>query len=287
MINRSIVLSSIVKDSATDPSVLSDSLSILENTKISTIELYFPFEKTKEMKSVILDHGIKNIVYPIAGVQKMEGFSLCDLNEKKRMNAVFLLMRAFETADEIGAKKVLITTGRDTDECDRPKAVEQFMKSMERLLPEAENFDVVLETGDRTVDACQLLGPTDLSMKLTEEIRRNYKNFYLTLDTSHIAQLGENVEASIEKALCLSNHVHLASCILTPGHPLYGDKHPFFSHPDGVLSDDRLHKIYSYVEKRSEEEEREILIGHEVIDRCGGRLGGLEKAIKESPWFFL
>ena len=287
MINRSIVLSAIVKDSATDPSVLSDSLSILENTKINTIELNFPFEKTKEMKSVILDHGIKNIVYPIAGVQKMEGFSLCDLNEKKRMNAVFLLMRAFETANEIGAKKVLITTGRDTDECDRPKAVEQFMKSMERLLPEAENFDVVLETGDRTVDARQLLGPTDLSMKLTEEIRKEYKNFYLTLDTSHIAQLGENVEASIEKALCLSNHVHLASCILTPGHPLYGDKHPFFSHPDGVLSDDRLHKIYSYVEKRSEEEEREILIGHEVIDRCGGRLGGLEKAIKESPWFFL
>ena len=287
MINRSIVLSAIVKDSATDPSVLSDSLSILENTKINTIELYFPFEKTKEMNSVILDHGIKNIVYPIAGVQKMEGFSLCDLNEKKRMNAVFLLMRAFETANEIGAKKVLITTGRDTVECDRPKAVEQFMKSMERLLPEAENFDVVLETGDRTVDARQLLGPTDLSMKLTEEIRKEYKNFYLTLDTSHIAQLGENVEASIEKALCLSNHVHLASCILTPGHPLYGDKHPFFSHPDGVLSDDRLHKIYSYVEKRSEEEEREILIGHEVIDRCGGRLGGLEKAIKESPWFFL
>ena len=287
MINRSIVLSAIVKDSATDPSVLSDSLSILENTKINTIELYFPFEKTKEMKSVILDNGIKNIVYPIAGVQKMEGFSLCDLNEKKRMNAVFLLMRAFETANEIGAKKVLITTGRDTDECDRPKALEQFMKSMERLLPEAENFDVVLETGDRTVDACQLLGPTDLSMKLTEEIRKEYKNFYLTLDTSHIAQLGENVEVSIEKALCLSNHVHLASCILTPGHPLYGDKHPFFSHPDGVLSDDRLHKIYSYVEKRSEEEEREILIGHEVIDRCGGRLGGLEKAIKESPWFFL
>ena len=101
MINRSIVLSAIVKDSATDPSVLSDSLSILENTKINTIELYFPFEKTKEMKSVIRDHGIKNIVYPIAGVQKMEGFSLSDLNEKKRMNAVFLLLRAFETANEI------------------------------------------------------------------------------------------------------------------------------------------------------------------------------------------
>ncbi|MGN0840997.1 MAG: sugar phosphate isomerase/epimerase family protein [Candidatus Ornithospirochaeta sp.] len=287
MVNRSIVLSAIVKNSATDPFVLSDSLSRLEKTKIDTIELYFPFEKTREMKSVISDHGIRNIVYPIAGVQKMKGFSLCDLNERNRMNAIFLLLRAFETANEVGAKKVLITTGRDTDECDREKALEQFMKSMERLLPEAENFDVVLETGDRTVDARQLLGPTDLSIEVTEEIRKKYNNFYLTLDTSHIAQLGENVEDSIEKALSLSNHVHLASCILTPGHPLYGDKHPFFSDPDGVLSDERLHNIFDYVVKRSEEEKRDILIGHEVIDRSGERLGGLEKAIEESPWFFL
>ena len=287
MINRSIVLSAIVKDSATDPSVLSDSLSILEKTKVDTIELYFPFDKTKEMKSVIDDHGIRRIVYPIAGVQKMEGFSLCDLNERNRMDAVSLVLRALETANEIGAQKVLITTGRDTDECNRPKAMEQFMRSMERLLSETENIEVVLETGDRTVDARQLLGPTDLSMQVAEEIRRKYKNFYLTLDTSHIAQLGEDVEDSIKKALYLSNHVHLASCILIPGHPLYGDKHPFFSHPDGVLCDERLHKIYSYVEKRSEEENREILIGHEVIDRSGERLGGLEKAINDSPWFFL
>ncbi|MGN1189491.1 MAG: sugar phosphate isomerase/epimerase family protein [Candidatus Ornithospirochaeta sp.] len=287
MIRRSVVLSALVKGSATDPFILSDSLSILEKTKIDTIELYFPFEKTNEMKSVMGDHGIKNVVYPIAGVQKMEGFSLCNLDEKKRMDAVSLLFKAFETAATIGAEKVLITSGRDVAIEDRPKALEQFMKSMELLLPAAESFDVVLETGDRNVDAYQLIGPTDLGMEVASEIRRSHKNFYLTLDTSHIAQLGENVEESIDKALCLSNHVHLASCILTPGHPLYGDKHPFFSHPDGVLSDERLRNIFHYVEKRSEEEKRDILIGHEVIDRSGERLGGLNKAMEESPWFFM
>ena len=287
MIRRSVVLSALVKGTSTDPFILSDSLSILEKTKIDTIELYFPFEKTKEMKSVINDHGIKNIVYPIAGVQKMEGFSLCDLNEKNRMNAVFLLLRAFETAHEIGAEKVLITTGRDVADIDRSKALDQFMKSMDRLLPVAENFDVVLETGDRSVDARQLIGPTDLGMEVAENIRKSHKNFFLTLDTSHIAQLGESVEESIDKALYLSNHVHLASCVLKPGHTLYGDKHPFFSHPDGVLSDERLHNIFLSVENRSQEENREILIGHEVIDRSGERLGGLNKAIEESPWFFI
>ena len=42
-----------------------------------------------------------------------------------------------------------------------------------------------------------------------------------------------------------------------------------------------------FLAKRSEEEKRDILIGHEVIDRSEERLGGLEKAIEESPWFFL
>ena len=80
MINRSIVLSAIVKDSATDPFVLSDSLSILEKTKIDTIELYFPFEKTKEMKSVISDHGIRNIAFILLRSlrsQRLKPFIFC------------------------------------------------------------------------------------------------------------------------------------------------------------------------------------------------------------------
>ena len=202
------------------------------------------------------------------------------------MDAVFLLIRAYESAQTMGAEKLLITTGRDTLPRDRKRAMEQFMKSMDRLMPVLSDIDVVLETGDRTVDARQLLGPTDEAIDATLEIRKKYPNFYLTLDTSHLAQLGEDAEASIEKGFSLSNHVHLASCILTPGHSLYGDKHPFFSNEDGLFSDARLRNIYNRVVEKANEEGKDLLVGHEVIDRSGERLGGLMRAIEESPWFF-
>ena len=49
MIRRSVVLSAIVPQSATDSRVLSDALSILEQTRTDTIELYTTFDMAKEM----------------------------------------------------------------------------------------------------------------------------------------------------------------------------------------------------------------------------------------------
>ena len=84
MIRRSVVLSAIVPQSATDSRVLSDALSILEKTRTDTIELYTPFDMAREMGKVIEDSSIDCDVYPSAGVQKTQGYSLCDLDEKKR-----------------------------------------------------------------------------------------------------------------------------------------------------------------------------------------------------------
>ena len=286
MTTRSVVLSALVPLTSSEMGVLDEALDVLDNTKIDAIELYVPFDDGGKAASVIRNHRIRRVVYPIAGVQKMNGFDLCSLDEKKRMDAVYLLLRAYETAKTMGAEKLLITTGRDTLPRDRKAAMEQFMKSMDRLLPVFSDISVVLETGDRTVDAKQLLGPTDEAISAAEDIRSKYPNFFLTLDTSHIAQLGEDVEKSIEKGFSVSNHVHLASCILTPGHALYGDKHPLFSHEDGVLSCGRLENIFRYVSERADREGKELLVGHEVIDRSGERLGSLKKAMEESPWFF-
>lgn len=284
MIRRSVVLSAIVPQSATDSRVLSDALSILEKTRTDTIELYTPFDMAREMGKVIEDSSIDCDVYPIAGVQKTQGYSLCDLDENKRQEALTLVKRAIESARILGAGKVLITTGRYPGKEEERKALDLFIDSALILSREAENMEIVLETGDRTVDARQLLGPTDLSLEITEEIRRSCPNFFLTLDTSHLAQLGEEVELSLEKGIKFSDHVHFASCILKEGHPLYGDKHPHFSDADNALTGDRLERIFRTVSSWGEE--KDILCGHEVIDRTGERLGSLERAIAEAPWFF-
>lgn len=284
MIKQSVVISSLVPQTSSSLAVLEKALKVLSSTRVNAIELYVPFANAKDAGKVMDDYGILEKVYPIAGVQKKEGFSLCDPVKEKRLETVDLMFRAFDAARNMGARKVLITSGRDYS--DRDKAWDLLMDSMERILPEGRDLDIVLETGDRNVDACQFLGPTDYSVKFTEEVRRNHNNFFLTLDTSHIAQLGENAAKAVMDGFDVSNHFHMATCFLTSGHPLYGDKHPFFKDEGVVLRDEELSAIFSSIKERAEKENKDILIGHEVIDRSGEELGGLSRAIKESPWYF-
>ncbi|MGN0906567.1 MAG: sugar phosphate isomerase/epimerase family protein [Bullifex sp.] len=281
MIERSTVISVLVPESQRDPGVLYDALKVLEKTRVTQTELYTPFELAGEMAKVYEDSAVKCAVYPIAGVQKMEGYSLCDFSTIRRHVSIDLIRRAFDAARCLGARKVLITSGRF--EGKEEEALKLLAESIEKLMEEADGLEVVLETGDRDVDAEQLLGATDLSVRFAEDIRSRHKNFYLTLDTSHLAQLGEEPSESVKKALHVSDHVHLATCILKQGHEYYGDRHPLFSHPDAVFGPGYLERIFSEV---SSVTNRNILIGHEIIDRSGERLGSLEKAIKEAPWFF-
>ncbi len=281
MIKRSTVISVLVPASQKDPLILRDALRVLEKTRVTETELFTPFELVSEMAKVYADSSVKCAVYPIAGVQKMEGYSLCDFDFMKRKAAVDLIRRSFDAARTLSASKVLITSGRFEGRED--DAVKLLTESIETLMDDSDGLEVVLETGDRDVDAKQLLGSTGLSLNFAEDVRKRHKDFYLTLDTSHLAQLGEEPSDSIKKALHVSSHVHLATCILKQGHEYYGDKHPLFSHPDAVFGPDYLERIFNEVNSSAD---HDILIGHEIIDRTGERLGSLEKAIKEAPWFF-
>ncbi|MDD7008039.1 MAG: hypothetical protein SPK11_06595 [Bullifex sp.] len=60
------------------------------------------------------------------------------------------------------------------------------------------------------------------------------------------------------------------------------ETNPLFSHPDAVYGPDYLRRVFDW----GSASERDILIGHEIIDRTGERIGSLERAMKEAPWFF-
>lgn len=282
MINKSIVLSTLVPNSTTDFSVLEESLSLLQKTSVDTIEYYTPFEKTKEAAKIIRDNGFNHIVYPIAGVQKGENYSLCTRDQINRKKAVDLILRAIESAESMGAEKVLITSGRYEGE----GGLEELYKSMDEIMRNASSLCIVLEPGDRDKDAYQFLGPIKLSVEFAIEVRKSYPNFFLTLDTSHISELGEDVKKALKMGEDVSNHIHLATCVLKKGHPLFGDKHPFFSNPDVTITEEQIHEIYNQITKDATEKNKDLTIGCEIIDRFGERMGGLEKAIKEIPWYF-
>ncbi|MBR2282568.1 MAG: TIM barrel protein [Spirochaetales bacterium] len=286
-VTRSLVLNALVPDTVHDMDVFVECLKRLQGTKVKTIEYYTPFENVKERGRILREMGFERNVYLIAGRQKAEGLSLCSVDESERLKAMDLTKRALDAALEAGFSAFLITSGRNVPEGDRKRAMDALRKSLDGLFRIAgDGYDIDLEPGDTCIDACQLIGPIAEAAAFAQEVRRDHEGFTLTLDTSHIAQLGESFDKAFEVGKGVSNHVHLASCILKEGHPLFGDKHPLFGNPDGVYSSDDMKKIMDDVILDYEKRGMDLTIGVEVIDRTGKRFGSLDEVLAESHWFF-
>ncbi len=284
MIHRSVILNVLVPQAVTDNNILRKSLEVLSKTNIDTIEFYAPSYSIKEKVTIIKDHGIQKVIFLAAGMQKAEKKWLCNTDEKKRVEATDFTLSLIEPALEAGCSSFLITSGGIEPE--QEKALNSLETSLESIFSLTEDKDVLLESGDTDVDANQLIGPTPLALSFANRIRKKHPSFFLTLDTSHIAQLGEDFSSSFEIGREVSNHLHLASCILIPGHPLYGDKHPLFRDRDGVYSPIALKKIYEDAIKWYEKENRDLTVGVEVIDRSGKEMGSLMETIEDASWFF-
>jgi len=105
-----------------------------------------------------------------------------------------------------------------------------------------------------------------LAIKLVREIREQYKNFGLTMDTSHLRQLNEEPLDSIKKAFPYCHHIHLANCIIKDKTSnLYGDKHPEFGIEGGEISIEEIRDILKTIKEIYEGSE--LIVGLEIIYR--------------------
>ncbi|MBQ0071691.1 MAG: TIM barrel protein [Spirochaetales bacterium] len=287
-VTRSLILNALVPESVLDEKVFRESLEILQKTKVKAIEFYAPFDTAVERNHIMRDMGFGKTIYLIAGRQKGERKWLNALDEVERQKAMDLTKEALEVALKGGYNGFLITSGAMVEEAKKEASLDQLERSIEELYAICgRDIDMYIEPGDTTVDACQLIGPIGEAAAFAERIRNKNPNFYLTLDTSHIAQLGERFDSAFALGKATSNHLHLASCILKKDHPFYGDKHPLFSNPDGVYTSNALKHVMNRVVAAYEEEGRDLTVGVEIIDRSGKRMGSLEEAMAESPWFFM
>ena len=128
----------------------------------------------------------------------------------------------------------------------------------------------------------QLSGPTEDSLLIAKSIKEKYKMFWLTMDTSHIAQLGEDPERSLILAAPYCDHVHIANCILDSGSSLYGDKHPSFDIDSVVYSRTQLKLLTSII--IGNYRHRDLTIGIEIIS--AGDIENFENTLNNERWFF-
>jgi len=193
------------------------------------------------VRAITRNAGIR-VVFLGAATLLSEGLNLSALDEDHRAASVARAMELLEEAHYHGASHLLIGSGPDPGAASRAEAADQLERSVGELCRRAQGWAdgdcicITLEHFDRDIDKRFLFGPSLETAEFARRVRNDYENFGVTLDQSHVCQLGETpVEAvgHLDDVVC---HVHLANCIIrNSAHELYGDRHPPFCIPHGEV----------------------------------------------------
>jgi len=165
-------------------------------------------------------------------------WNLASLDTESREEAVHGARLGIDYAYALGARTLVVMSGRDPGPEHRPEAREALETSLGQVFDYARErageylLQISLEPADRDLAHHQLVGPSVEAARLASRMRRVENTFGLTLDMSHVAQLGETVEHAVTCLKESVTHAHLANAVVRDSaHPQYGDQHPPFDWP--------------------------------------------------------
>jgi hypothetical protein len=225
------------------PQVIAGTGPVLETIRrVLTDEFFSAIEITwiedgrvKRQVADLLSYSGLRVVFAGGPPYAMQRIHLSALDEGERRESLDKARRLVDDAYLLGAELHLITAGPDVAPEKRGLARAYLTESMVALSEYARSLAseralvLSLEPTDRDVHRCGLLGPTAESVDVLREVRQSGGDVWLTLDQSHLAQLGEVAEESIALAQRFHVHMHVANCLLGDRNsPLYGDEHPRF-----------------------------------------------------------
>lgn len=163
------------------------------------------------------------------------GLNINDLDEGKRSLAVDALKEGIDEAYEMGCEGFSFLSGRYED-ISGEQAFSQLLASTRELCAYAQKMGtmpVCCEVFDYDIDKKALIGPASLAARYAGEIRREYGNFGLLTDLSHIPMLHETIEESILPVKDYIIHAHMGNTVIkSPKCPAWGDNHPRFGFPN-------------------------------------------------------
>lgn len=157
---------------------------------------------------------------------------------EEREKAVNQVRDSIDQARFLGAELIAVCSGVDPGGSKREIAKGWLIDSLRKVCSYAQSgkkIGVVLETFDRVPFGKNLLiGPTLEAVEIAQEVRKEFPQFGLLIDLSHIPLLGEDISFTLRTVRDYLLHVHLGNCVVKdPQHPAYGDEHPRFGIPGG------------------------------------------------------
>lgn len=225
------------------PQVMKGEGLILETLKKIVVDEYFQTVEISWIKDREVRKKAKNMIesahmtvsYGAQPRLLTTGLNINHTVEEERRKAVESLKEGIEEAYEMGAKGFAFLSGKYEEE-NKEEAFHSLVKSTKELCEHAKKFDikVILEVFDYDIDKKSLIGPAALAKRFAEEIKKEYDNFGLMVDLSHLPLLRETAEEAILPIKDYLVHAHIGNCVVkNKDLPAYGDAHPRFGFPGG------------------------------------------------------
>lgn len=229
--------------SSTPHDAMATTLRLLHDPQLQAVEGAWAFEPAaqQELRDAIAFSGA-DTVYTVGGVMRRKGIDPSAENAEERAAAIAELKNLIALASDLGCRMLLLCSGPDTTPDRRKTAIEHLRAAIEEMCAHAaavrpdDPLWITFEHFDRELDQKRLLGPTRETVALVKEVRKRHKNIGLTLDLSHLVQLGEDVVEAVETARDVTIHAHVANCGLDRTVPsTFGDSHCRFGAPGGAV----------------------------------------------------
>ncbi len=224
---------------------------ILETLKTIVTDDYFDVvavswikdPEVRRQAKAMLDTSHMRVVYGAHPSLLTAGLNPNDLDEEGRKRAVEILKNGIDEAHEIGAESFVFLSGKySPDKVD--EALARLVESTKELCAYAKSkgdMKLALEVFDHEIDKKSLIGPAALAKRYADEVAKEFDNFGLVVDLSHIPIIGETPEQAIlpvREHLCAVDLGNAA--LLDKTSPRYGDHHPWFGYPSGVNDVEQL-----------------------------------------------
>jgi sugar phosphate isomerase/epimerase len=194
----------------------------------------------RELAAMLRVAGM-TVVYCAALPILIRKIGIAATDEEERRAAVATLSRHVDHAYELGARMMMVCSGRDPGESLRAAATDAYIRSLGELCADARRKATAYEMGitfenfDHLVEKKFLVGPTAMAVEVVRAVRAaGHDNIGLTVDLSHLPLLDETPLHALGTAGDYLLHAHIGNCILRyPDHPLFGDNHPRFGIAEG------------------------------------------------------
>jgi sugar phosphate isomerase/epimerase len=156
-----------------------------------------------------------------------------DAGERKK--AVDQIKACADEAAELGASALAVLSGADPVER-RDEAMTILIDVLKELAGYCKPLGLrfILESFDSKYDKKALIGPARDALKVAQAVRKEFPDFGIMVDLSHLPIQDESPQRSLG-TLKKANiaHIHIGNAVKQAGHPLFGDLHPRFGTPGG------------------------------------------------------